>query len=433
MVSKRATQSSGKKLIMAIKRIKVSNFKSFKDLDLELGNFNVVIGANASGKSNFSEVFKFLKDIEGNSLNDAISMNYGIESLLNLKIGRSSDFLIQVHLDTSFGWGTGSQALKIHGITYQFVLQFRGPKNGYRIIRDELTQKFEITRLKEREKKLFEDKVLGGGEFTICNVDGKPELSFNPPEIKSLFEGEKAIPPLPFFPKLFGEKIPTGTLLIRTPYSIIPPWETLFRNIMIYNIDPHTAKKPVEIAGKEELKENGDNLSLVVSRIIDDKNKKRKLCNLMKDLLLFFEDIDTEKFAEKSVMMKLQESYYKDDYIRAYLLSDGTMNITALIIALYFEEKDTIIIEEPERNIHPHLISRVMDMMKDASRNKQIIVTTHSPEVVKHAGLENLLLISRDKDGFSAISKPGEKKEVKIFLENELGLDELYVQDLLTV
>ena len=72
-----------------------------------------------------------------------------------------------------------------------------------------------------------------------------------------------------------------------------------------------------------------------------------------------------------------------------------------------------------------------MDMMKDASRNKQIIVTTHSPEVVKHAGLENILLISRDKDGFSTISRPSKKKEVKVFLKNQLGLDELYVQNVL--
>jgi AAA15 family ATPase/GTPase len=38
---------------MTIKRIKVSNFKSFKNLDVELGKFNILIGANACGKSNF--------------------------------------------------------------------------------------------------------------------------------------------------------------------------------------------------------------------------------------------------------------------------------------------------------------------------------------------------------------------------------------------
>ena len=73
----------------------------------------------------------------------------------------------------------------------------------------------------------------------------------------------------------------------------------------------------------------------------------------------------------------------------------------------------------------------MVDMMKDASKKKQIIITTHNPEIVKYAGLENLLLISRDKEGFSTISRPKDNKRVKTFMQNELGLDELYVQNLL--
>jgi len=114
-------------------------------------------------------------------------------------------------------------------------------------------------------------------------------------------------------------------------------------------------------------------------------------------------------------------------------MSDGTINITALIIALYFEEKPVIAIEEPEKGIHPHLISKVVDMMKDVSERfeKQIIVTTHNPEMVKYAGIENILLVHRDDNGFSQISRPSEKEEVKIFLENEMCIEELYVQNLL--
>ena len=114
-------------------------------------------------------------------------------------------------------------------------------------------------------------------------------------------------------------------------------------------------------------------------------------------------------------------------------MSDGTINITALIIALYFEEKPVIAIEEPERNIHPHLISKIVDMMKDVSERfeKQIMVTTHNPEMVKYAGIENILLVHRDDRGFSKISRPSEKDEVRIFLENEMGIEELYVQNLL--
>ena len=63
----------------------------------------------------------------------------------------------------------------------------------------------------------------------------------------------------------------------------------------------------------------------------------------------------------------------------------------------------------------------------------QIIVTTHNPEVVKYAGVDNLLLVSRGRDGFSRIYRPLEKDEIKIFLENDLGIEELFVQNLLEV
>ena len=72
-------------------------------------------------------------------------------------------------------------------------------------------------------------------------------------------------------------------------------------------------------------------------------------------------------------------------------------------------------------------------MMKDASQHKQIIVTTHNPELIKHADLDDILLVSRNKEGFSEISRPSEKEEIKVFLENDMGLDELYVQNLLEI
>jgi predicted ATPase len=127
----------------------------------------------------------------------------------------------------------------------------------------------------------------------------------------------------------------------------------------------------------------------------------------------------------------MSEIYAEDTYFPASLLSDGTINIIALIVALYFEDMPFIIIEEPERNIHPHLISRVINMLKDVSPKKQIIITTHNPQIVKYADLEDLLLISRNDKGYSEISKPAENEEIKAFLEEELGIEELYVSNLL--
>ncbi|WP_456439167.1 AAA family ATPase, partial [Caldithrix abyssi] len=64
-----------------ITKIDVKNFKSFDHLNIELSNFNVVIGPNASGKSNFVQIFRFLKDIEQLGLENAVSLQGGVEYL----------------------------------------------------------------------------------------------------------------------------------------------------------------------------------------------------------------------------------------------------------------------------------------------------------------------------------------------------------------
>lgn len=410
---------------MAIKKIKVSNFKSFKDLDLELGKFNVVIGANASGKSNFVQIFRFVKDIANQGLDNAISLQ-GSEYLANLGVRFPKILSIKVVSDLEFGIGLDEKLVAIiNEAVYEFALRFKNARTGFEVVNDRLTLKVGyVPYQKGKKTKLKKTKLLGTGEIVVRNDNGTPRFSLKRPTNVKIKTSD-------IFPAFMREKFAPKTLLLQThPYFNLPPLERAFSGA-IYDFDPKLSKKAAPVTGKSELEENGSNLSLVLKNIVEDADKKRKFSNLIKDLLSFVSDLKTEKFVDKSLLFKLRENYFKDVYFPASFISDGTVNISALLIALYFEEKALCIIEEPERNIHPSLISKVMDMMKDASKNKQIIVTTHSPEVVKHADLENILLVSRNKEGFTTISRPSKKKEVKIFLKNEMGIDELYIQNLL--
>jgi len=421
---------------MAIKKIKVSNFKTFKDLDLELGSFNVVIGANASGKSNFTQIFRFLRTIEENDLKNAVSIHGGLDYLCNLKAKASDELKVRVVLDEEFSIKGEKYKVRFHDLSYEFFLKREKSKLGFIITSDKLTQKLEISESDVQKKELFETpKITDKGIFTVSKNKDKISFNVSPPELDERLGSEVIHPAFALTERHEDFSPSPKALLIQEPYIsfLIPPWVSFAKDTAIYDFDPHKAKNPAKITGKAELEEDGNNLAIILNNIIEDEDERRKLCNLVKDLLPFVKEVGTEKFAEKSLMITLQEDYYADKDLRADLLSDGTVNITALIVALYFEEKEVVIIEEPERNIHPRLISRIIEMMKEASKKKQIIVTTHSPEVVKQAGLDNLLLISRDNDGFSHISKPKERKEIQVFLENELGLDELYVQDLLGV
>ncbi len=410
---------------MAIKRIKVSNFKSFKDLELELGPFSVLVGANASGKSNFTQVFKFIRDIASQGLDNAISLQ-GSEYVTNVSTGYPKSLQIAVTFELNFAFrATKSLAVGVTEATYTFELQFEKNGTGFEIKHDEFNLSCDYLEWPARRKKPPEKSdVRASGHIVLSNVDGTIGVRVEKPS-------DLEIGSVDIIPAFWEEvKLPSRTVLLETRYVIFPPIQSVLASIGLYDFDPKLAKEATPVAGKSELEENGRNLSLVLKNIIEDTDNKRKFSNLLRDLLPFVDDLKTDKFADRSLMFKLSESYHKDEYFPASFISDGTVNISALLIAMYFEKKGLIIVEEPERNIHPGLISRLMEMMKDASKNKQIIVTTHSPEVVKHTDIENLLLVRRDKEGFSTISKPGEKDEVKIFLQNELGLDEIFVQNL---
>jgi len=416
---------------MAIKRIRVKNFKSFKDLEVELGKFNLLIGANASGKSNFIRIFEFLRDIVKHGLDNAISMQGGSEYLRNINIGPSEDFSLEVVSDQAFREfiptrEKGILRMKTFETIYKFTINFNKRGSGFKIVEDKITQKCKFFRLERQKGKLQEKEELGEGEILFSNVKGKLKVDTKLPEGLTITEDY-------LFPRFSREEnLQSKKLLMEFPlFRFMPSSEAIFGSISIYDFDPKLPKKAVPITGKMELEENGENLAIVLKNILEDKEKERKLSNLVRDLLPFVNKLDIEKFADKSLLFKLEEVYAQKQYLPAPLISDGTINITDLIIALYFEKKLLTIIEEPERNIHPSLISGVVQMLKEASQKKQIIVTTHNPEMVRHTDLESILLISRDKEGFSTISRPFEKEEVKTFLQNEIGIEELYVQDLL--
>jgi len=418
---------------MAITKIRVTNFKNFRDLEVELGKFNVLIGANASGKSNFIRIFEFLRDIANHGLDNAVSMQGGIEYLRNINIGPSENFSLEIVSDQEFrrllrAKEKEALVMNTYETIYKFIIKFRKRGSGFEIAEDSLTQKGRLVRLERRKKEIEEKEDLGEGKIILSNVRGKVKVDFSLPEGLPV-EKSDMFPPF----LLKGEKVPSKTLLIEAPFLFLPPFQEIFTDVSIYDFDPKLPKKAVPITGKMELEENGENLAIVLKSILEDKEKERKLSNLVRDLLPFVNKLDVEKFGDKSLLFKLEEIYAQKQYLPAPLISDGTINMSALVIALYFEEKPLTIIEEPERNIHPSLISRVVEMMKEASQKKQIIVTTHNPEMVRHADLQSILLISRDKEGFSTISRPSEKEEVKAFLQNEIGIEELYVQNLLGV
>lgn len=427
---------------MFIKNMKVTNFKSFEEAHIDFGRFNVVVGANASGKSNFISVFRFLKDIVESGLDNAISMQGGVDYLRNIKVGASESMSVELCIDCRdesvfvFPAVIDKEPIGVspREFLYRLTIGFHEGGKGYRIAEERMTISLGFSRMQKGEKKGIL-KILGGGKVTFLN-DGEKiihELDENIPRNIA-----HAIVFHPFLEQYSRENLFKGKLFLEVKFPLLSlpadsQLKDFIRCISLYDFDPKLSKTATRITGKSELEPDGSNLAIVLKNILEDENEAEKFSDIVQSVLPFVETMTVEKMADKSLITSLREKS-TPTFLPAFLISDGTINITALIVALYFEKKPLIIIEEPERNIHPYLISRVVDMMKDVSgdmKRKQIIITTHNPEVVKYAGLDHLLLVYRDEKGFSRISRPSEKKEVETFLKNDIGVDELFVQNLL--
>ncbi len=403
-----------------LKKIKVSNFKNFDELEIEFDKFNVIIGSNAAGKSNFTQIFNFLKDIHEHGLDNAILIQGGVVHTRNIMLGNTKDLSIEIS-------GLFSESMSmirlahfdIENINYKFSLTFNS-RNGYKISTDRI-----IVTMIANDK---HEKHTGTIEIT--NNSGKLKFKTDFPEKIMKILPKRIMAYVKFY------RLESKELLLESEFMqriLGVGWSYFTDRISIYDFEPKLPKKAIPIRSDYALEADGSNIALVLQNIFRSKNNKKKFLNFIKELLPSINSIGIQKLANKSLFFKIEEIYFKKHYLPSSLLSDGTINITSLIVALYFISYSRfIVIEEPERNIHPSLLSNLVDMMKDVATTKQIVITTHNPELVRHAGLENLFVISRTNDGFSKINKPATQDRIHEFLSNELELSDLYINNILS-
>ena len=429
---------------MRIKKLGISNFKSFKDVSVELEDFNILIGANASGKTNLVQIFKFLKDLTNFGIENAISMHGGIDYFLNTKLGTSRDFELEVTIDVHEEYPPSFMRLEdvgfeVEEIVYRLRLNIGVIRSRINIVEDDIRLKCKIKEYERKTPKYRKEEPawnkiteLGVGDI-IFSKRGQI-ISLDVVMEKDLKDRVEKTFSIRATRDLFGSnryRLGISDTLLQLPnlFYFGHPTKQIFQGISIYDFDPRLSKKAQVITGKAELEEDGSNLTIVLNGILKSGDRQA-FYNILTESLPFIEKIYTKRFAN-NLTFQLREKYNRRTLLPSFLVSDGTINLTALITALFFQRKSLKIIEEPERNLHPYLISKVIDMMRDASQREQIVTTSHNPELVRYADPNEILLIKRGMDGFSEILKPAEKDTIKSFISSEMGLNDLFVQNLL--
>lgn len=417
---------------MLIQKIRVTNFKTFRGMEITLDGLSVIIGTNAAGKSNFIGILRFIRDIAENGLENAIALQGGREFIQNIHVTVPAPLSMEFQIDfgqepvTLTFCEDRSQTIEatVRSCTYRVSLSFD-----------------------ERRPAISEEEIRAAAEFLSCspdhtgcslgkgtimlrrNPDGTPHTEISPASIQSKIQFGTVIPrPLPPHHAILEQPVffpPLSPLTFQVAH--------LFRSISIFDLDPALAKRASMVTGMSSLSADGGNLPITLKHILEDPAAKRRMLLLLAELLPFVEDISVEYLGDRSLVTSMRETYAPQVSLPAPFLSDGTIQMIAIIVALYFEERSPLIFEEPGRNIHPYLISKVIDMMKDVAGKglRQIILTTHNPEIVKYAGVEHIILLRRDEEGYSLLSRPQEHHEIRAFLET-MGIEELYTQNLLS-
>jgi len=149
------------------------------------------------------------------------------------------------------------------------------------------------------------------------------------------------------------------------------------------------------------LLEDGSNLGLVLNKL---KNRPATKRLLLEQLKLFYEGIEDVETQIQGGTVQVFIHEHGDRPIPATRLSDGTLTYLCLLSILCHPDPPPLVcFEEPETELHPDIIPSLADLLKEASKRTQIIVTTHSDALVSSLNdvPEAIVVCERRREGTS--------------------------------
>ena len=353
-----------------ITKIRLQNWKSFKDSTIYIDSLGILIGTNASGKSNVLDAFAFLRAVgDGKSLLDAIQTVRGGEDWI-IRRGENT-FCIEAEIETEEG---------------NFILDLR-----------------------------------------VIKKDSG--FSYGPCEIHRLgCTTEENVP------DEFTDSTRNITWKTYNIPSSMDFWSSLYatlRSIVI--LDPVPAKMSDYCKISKELKPDGSNVAGVLCAMAPEEkeNVENIVSSYVRPLPE--RDINKVisvpvGLIKSDAMLYCYEDWNPDQPVDARGMSDGTLRFIAIVVALLTAAPHSLLlIEEVDNGLHPSRAKELVDMLKELSRKRQVDVlcTTHNPVLLDELGNKMIPFVSyvtRDEYGDSHVKLLEEKENLaKLMASGTLG------------
>lgn len=361
----------------ALDKVSIKGFKSIKDLDeFHLKNLNVFIGGNGAGKSNFIDFFRLLR------------------AMMELSLPELKDANLRSYI-TDNG---GIDSLLFNGpkITEQMEFELHFGQNGY---------SFKIAPTSDNEYLINEEKRFWKGA-------GWHKLGSG--HVEPIILSEKN-----------GSGFTGGRNVSSYIYDAIKSWR-------IYHFHDTSKTAAMKRSGPVEdfefLRYNASNIATFLAWMKTIENfAYRKIVDTIRLVAPFFDDfILKPDFNGNMSLAWLQKG--SDFPMKPNLFSDGTIRFICLATALLQPyPPSTIIIDEPELGLHPYAIDILAELIKDASKKTQVVISTQSPALLNNFDPENIIIV--DRINGASTFKNLDSSELKLWLD-DYSLGELWQKNI---
>lgn len=379
---------------MFLKKLRIQNYKSLRDVTFEPTPFSVIIGPNGAGKTNFADALLFLSAVYQEGLKPAIQKKKGA---LNLVFTRLSPTEQPVRFEINF-LATGDEFKNL------------------RISKD-VPEILNESSLWVRHAFGFQfDSLLESIDFTISEDDfsiARSKLE-NTPEILSILRGKAIFPDGGFLAaklQSFAHNVeepfaPTPAQLLFFQYyfsgyfgEFITPYASNFR---VYHPNPLVLRGTGVFSSDAEMSLEGENFPAVI-KLLQEKHADawHIVMETMNFLWPQLEEIELAPLPDRTWGLYFKESGVGRSW-RADEVSDGTVRTLAMLVAAADPRSTLVVIEEPENSIHPWVLHALVDAFRKLSARKNIILTTHSPVLIDRLYPEEVFVMSR-RDGESKL------------------------------
>jgi len=348
-----------------ISRVRLSNFKSIKACDVRLRSLAILVGPNGTGKSNFLDAIRLTSDALTTTLDHALRDRGGINEVRRRSSGHPSNFSVELHF--SLGQGVSGQ--------YRYEVA-SAPSGGFRV-------KSEHCWI---DSDLLDDRPRLG--YAIS--DGKVETTLD------------TRLPVAVTDRLF--------LVSASSVDEIRPVYDALTNMGFYNLSPAAIRQPQPPDPGILLRRDGSNLASVLANL--QRTRPEVLARIVEYLRVLSPGIEDVKRIDAGPMETIEfrqavAGSANPWRFSAINMSDGTLRGLAVLVAMLqaVGGSTTLIgIEEPEVALHPAAVSVIIDAIRDASLHTQLIVTSHSPDLLDRTDLDpDELLAVRAHDGITEI------------------------------